>query len=892
MNFFVTAEGTAPLSYQWYLNQTNVLAGATNTTLSLSNLQLTNAGTYTVWVTNVAGSQASSNAVLTVNGIPTNVPAIYSFSPAAAVSGATVTITGMGFSPNASDDVVYFGAESGVVVSASATNLVVAVPAGATYGPLTVTVFGLTAYSAGAFLPEFLSAGSLNSASLAAGVDVGTGSGPLRTVVGDLDGDGQPDIVVLNYYSGSVSIYRNLGSNGSLTSASFAPPVTLTVAGGGSSVFGLALGDLTGDGRLDIVVADYTLNQVSIFQNLSAPGSLTSGSFGAEVVIPVSGNPAAVAVADIDGDGQPDLITANQGNSTVSILQNLGAGGQLSSNSFGAPVSFGTGADPWMMAIADMDGDGRLDVVTVNQGDPNHKVSILRNLGMVGAITTNSLAPTVDLAGADAGETLAVGDLDGDGRPDVVVGAYNGETLAVYRNLSTPGNLAANTFAAPVVFNVGAKVHSVALADMDGDGRVDVAAVTEAPSQLVLYQNLSTPGSFTAGSLGPELVYGTGNNAVGVAIGDLNGDGRPDVLFDNFYDATLQIDQNIIPIAAAPVITSQPTNQVVAIAGAATFSVAATGTTPLSYQWYLNQTNTLLGGTNSTLVLTNVWFSDAGNYSVVVSNSYGVVTSSNAVLNVFAVPPSITTEPVSQIAFAGSPANFSITAEGTAPLSYQWYLNQTNVLAGATNATLLLAGVQFSDAGNYSVVVTNDYGSIASSNAVLTVIDSLNHFSWNPIPSPRFVNVPFAVTLKAIDPINEVFTNFNGTVVLSSTNGIPVNPPVSANFVQGQWTGFLSISQAATNLTLRADDGLGQIGLANTINVIDPPTLQLAQSEGDLFFFWPLSYTNFVLETSPTLWPAHWVPVTTPPLQIGNQFMVPVAMSATNGFYLLHYTGP
>ena len=803
-SFGVSATGSVPLSYQWYFNQTNLLAGATNALLTLANAQLTNAGSYAVTVTNLLGSVVSSNALLIVNPL-TNIPVIVSFSPGAAAVSNNVTITGTNFGSAPANNIVYFGAVKAVVLAASPTNLLVSVPPGATYAPITVTVGSLTAFAPAPFLPTFLSGGILSTSALATPVLLTSGSNPARVQIGDLDGDGKPDLVVLNGGDGTVDVYRNLGTNGPLAVTSFAAPVVLTLAGGGNSVSGLTLADLVGDGRLDIVVGGYSLNHIAIFQNFSSPGSLTTNSFGGEVDFAVSGYPSSIAVADLDGDGKADIVTANQQGSSVSILKNLGASGTISAGSFAAPVNFATGPNPWNVFIADIDGDGKPDVVTLDQGSASHKISILRNLGVVGNITTNSFAAAVDLAGADTGETLAVGDLDGDGKPDLVAGSYSGRTIAVYRNTSVPGSITTSSFAAPVVFALGASVHTVALGDLDGDGKVDVAVVTQSPSSLVLFKNMGTPGSFTTNSLGPKLTFGAVNNAIGVAIGDLNGDGRPDVAFGNQFSGNVEIYPNIIPFAIPPAITVQPTNETVNVGATATFTVNATG---------------------------------------------------------------------------------------TAPLIYQWYFNQTNLLAGATNALLTLANAQLTNGGSYSVTVTNLFGSATSSNAVLAVVDVLDHFLWNTVPTPRFAGAPFAVTIQALDPVNKLFTNFNGTVILSATNGLSVIPPVSSNFTQGAWTGSVTILQTATNLVLQANDGAGHKGLANPINVIAKLPLAVAQSGGSLLLSWPDAPAGFILQTSTNLAQPQWLPVTTSPLHIGNQYLALISNTSTNQFYRLLYTLP
>lgn len=176
--------------------------------------------------------------------------------------------------------------------------------------------------------------------------------------------------------------------------------------------------------------------------------------------------------------------------------------------------------------------------------------------------------------------------------------------------------------------------------------------------------------------------------------------------------ATLTVNS----ISSGPSITAQPHSLVVTQGQNASFTVTATGNPTPTYQWYFN-TNTLLTyATDSTLTLTNVQSFDAGAYSVVVANTNGSVTSSNAILTVL-VPPAITTQPFDQTVIAGQPALFSVGAIGTAPLTYQWYFNTNILLFNATNSTL-----SATNAGGYSVVIANSIGSVTSVVAMLTLI--------------------------------------------------------------------------------------------------------------------------------------------------------------------------
>jgi len=165
----------------------------------------------------------------------------------------------------------------------------------------------------------------------------------------------------------------------------------------------------------------------------------------------------------------------------------------------------------------------------------------------------------------------------------------------------------------------------------------------------------------------------------------------------------------------APAIAIQPASQAVRAGSNVTFSVAASGSSPLNYRWFFNSNalfnaGNISGADSYLLALTDISASDAGSYWVIVSNAYGSATSSIATLDVW-FSPSIVTNPVSQL---GSSATFTVVADGTPPLSYQWQLDDANI-PGATNSSFTATS-----AGTYVVIVTNLYGSVTSAPAELT----------------------------------------------------------------------------------------------------------------------------------------------------------------------------
>jgi hypothetical protein len=170
-------------------------------------------------------------------------------------------------------------------------------------------------------------------------------------------------------------------------------------------------------------------------------------------------------------------------------------------------------------------------------------------------------------------------------------------------------------------------------------------------------------------------------------------------------------------------IATQPANQAVTAGQTATFSVAATGTAPLAYQWQKNNAN-IPGATAANLTTPATVSGDNGaTYRVVVTNSAGTATSNSAPLTVAASPvgPSITTQPANKSVTLGQTATFSAVAAGTAPLTYQWQKNNANI-SGATSASYTTPATVSGDNGaTFRVIVTNTVSSATSNSATLTV---------------------------------------------------------------------------------------------------------------------------------------------------------------------------
>lgn len=180
----------------------------------------------------------------------------------------------------------------------------------------------------------------------------------------------------------------------------------------------------------------------------------------------------------------------------------------------------------------------------------------------------------------------------------------------------------------------------------------------------------------------------------------------------------------VLTVMVSPVFAVHPISQTISVGSNATLSASAYGLPPLVFQWLYN--GSFIGspstGTNiSVLSLTQLQTNQSGNYSVQVFNGVGSATSSDAALNVVVFPPKFVTQPLNQNLLLGVRVTFTASVSGTAPFLYQWRFNGAD-LPGATNSTYTIPAVAQSDAGNYSVEVSNSSGSVTSENAALSVI--------------------------------------------------------------------------------------------------------------------------------------------------------------------------
>jgi len=313
--------------------------------------------------------------------------------------------------------------------------------------------------------------------------------------------------------------------------------------------------------------------------------------------------------------------------------------------------------------------------------------------------------------------------------------------------------------------------------------------------------------SFTNGLVFDSRVYTPLSDVAPVQFGDSSNAQHMAVLKD-FKIVWLATNAS----TSAPTITLQPQSQIISSGSNVTFSLVATGEAPLSYQWRFNE-NSISSANNTSYSITNVQFSDAGNYSVVVTNNSGSVTSSLATL-IVGIAPTISSQPQSLSTNVGAAVIFSVGASGNPTPNYQWRLNG-NPISGATASSYTRTNAQPADTGDYSVVVTNVAGSVVSSNATLTVNSGtpLIIAQWNFNSVAPDTNVGTGATSPSIG--SGTTTLIGGTTATFATGS--TGDPASAGSDNSGWNTTSYPAATMNNKTAGLQFNVNTVGKQNII---------------------------------------------------------------------------
>jgi FG-GAP-like repeat len=557
-------------------------------------------------------------------------------------------------------------------------------------------------------------------------------TGTFAVAVADLNGDGKLDIVTANDESDTVSVLLNNGNG------TFQPAKTYVV---GTHPYSVEIGDLADNGTMDIVTSNDKGADVSV---LIGNGD---GTFRPVRNYQTLGaNPDSMKLAALVKGGPLDIVTGNYGSNSVSVLMGYGNG------TFRPAKTYAVGPLPDDIAIAPLTPNANPSIVVANSGSTF--ISVLTNIG------NGTFLPGRTYASQYNTDSVAIGDVNGDGFNDIVTSCSTTSTIQVFLNEGNGVfNPAENVFGA----SKPPEATGMTLADIDGDGNLDIVEATPSINSVAV---LTGNGD---GTFSPAEYFSTGTATVpvGVAVGDLNGDGRPDIVTGD-YLANSEVSV-LLSNSAGPFFTSP--NHVIFTEGLPdTFNVTTTAApvaalteNPSALLSTLGLTFTDEGDGTATLTGTPS-LSEVGTYDLTFTATSSAGTATQAFVLTIAGPPTITSGDGFTMV-TGTYDAYTVTTSGIPAPS----LTETGGLpAGVSftdegNGTALLAGTPVPGTGGvYDLTITADNGASPEATQPFTLT----------VDQPPVITSPSSFTF--IDGRTNTFvvtsTGFP-TPTLSLTNG-------------------------------------------------------------------------------------------------------------------------
>ncbi|HOX81518.1 MAG TPA: FG-GAP-like repeat-containing protein [Chryseolinea sp.] len=751
-------------------------------------------------------------SILENKNIHTPIISVNTVSPLAGPIGSTVTITGNNFSTIASENRVWFGGIEANVISATAIEIKAEVPAGAGYERVSVVRNKLTSYYHLPFNVTFSPGVIFDGTSFLPPVTLPLTTADYDVEVADLNNDGKPDVVAdsdVSFFNGVA--YRNVHTTGAITSASFILDDTTS-----TSAQDLKLMDVDADGKPDILSSGgmYKNSSTTTEINFEAVAGLNNIRFG--------------SWADFNLDGMIDIVTIITNTGNVSIYENRyrGYGGFLTGTfaTFSAASTLAKPAINGSVVSGDFDNDGLADLVSTNPGTDN--ISIWRNTSAY-RIAATQFTSVGNINAGDVPGRLYSSDLDLDGKMDLMLyhGAGTNSTLiSVFHNQSTTGNIVFNK----VDFTIPAAATVAHIRDLDGDGKPEIIVTSESTDQFFILKNTAAPGTINASSFAVPFTTAV-NNPRGLTTGDLNADGKPEIIIASAPNSLL-VFENVVPTGPTISISSQPTSTAVCDGTTTSFMLTATGTTNLTYQWqkfdgsvFNNVTNTggYSGTITATLSINTTGNFGAGDYRCLIKGDLAPDKFSNTVtLTVNVVPAAPTGNGNSNCI----PAAITLTASGGSNGQYRWYDVATGgtAISGQVNSSYTTPVITTTT--TYHVAINNGFCESSRTPVIATIA---------PIAKPTLTS-----SVQAL----------GGTINLCTGDVLTINAPSGfTNYIwsNGGNTNPITINSSTSSLTLQVVDGAGCTSpVSDALNIvvnpypvatITPTGIQLTASAGDSY---------------------------------------------------------
>ncbi|MEI8017239.1 MAG: FG-GAP-like repeat-containing protein, partial [Schlesneria sp.] len=639
------------------------------------------------------------------------------------------------------------------------------------------------------------------AASFAGQATFATGTQPKSVSLTDVNGDGKPDLVVANFNSNSVSIMLGNGNGTFQAQQTFAT---------GSNPVSVASGDVDGDGRVDLIVANKGSNSVSV---LLGNGN---GIFRPQQTFATGTSPFSVTLGDVSGDGYSDVIVANYGSSTVGVLLGNGNG------TFQAQRTFATGSNPRSVISTDLNGDGKLDIVVANYTNSG-SVSVLLGNG------NGTFQVQQTFATGSFPTSIAAGDLNGDGKPDLAVANRGGSTLSV---LLGNGN---GTFQAQQTVSIGTSPFSVVIADVNGDGSLDFSVANYSNNSVsVLLGN--GDGTFQT-----QQTFATGSFPISITLGDVSSDGRPDLLVANSSGNTVSVllgnlngnfTGQIFTIATVPALTTPTSASITATTATLGGNVSSDGGSPITergiaYSLTSVNPNPRIGGTGVTKLTatgtTGVFTVNASSLSSGVSYSFAAY-GTTAIGTTYTSPVSTFTTLSTPIVTSPTSSNTTgttavlggnVTSDGGSPVTERGVVYSLSNInpnphiggAGVTKVTasgstgIFTVNVSSLTSGSgysYAAYATNSFGTTYTS-PIATFVPGLLIVNGVYSSSGQPINSGNTLT----SPVTSVSVTFSAAMntVTGGTNSV-TNP---ANWVLTRYG--IDVSNEISGITFAATTG-------------------------------------------------------------------------------------
>ena len=534
-------------------------------------------------------------------------PVITSIDKKNASVGEILSITGSGFGNNQADIRVFAGGAEATVTFISDQFIEAEVPAGATFNRIAVynTISGLVGYSTSQFALSFSGQHGVDPADFEAQVDYFAERGLYDICLCDFNRDGLLDIAAANEQSNTVSLFTNNSTAGNINYTKASIFI-------GAPTININCGDLNGDGRPDLVVSEGNNgNNLYIFQNTTVSPTI---NFSSQSITFPGAVLRRIEINDLDNNGKPELIITNSGTNKVLFLENQSTTANITFSPTIREIVIPQASRTMGLSVEDLNGDQFPEIVVNQFLTDNGNCFVIQNSSSPGNFQFNNI---IELAIPGTLVSLKIGDMDGDGKRDIVATQLLSSAVSIFLNQTAVG--AAPVFGAPVNFPANNRPWGLDFGDLDGDDKNDIVIGSISNNnQVTVLNNKSTPGNLQF----DRVVLNATDVNRNIKVGDVDGDAKPDIIFTSIDDTNLnQLASNVSIFRNRQCVFPEILNgNPVTICNGNTERLLSTQAPGATYRWQRNS-DTPVNTTDPFLDITQ-----AGNYTVTVISEGGACT--------------------------------------------------------------------------------------------------------------------------------------------------------------------------------------------------------------------------------------------------------------------------